>query len=158
MNWFKRKKESNETKVLSLLTPDELNEMGNLPSIAICATFEGKLAKPINFKVNKAFVYFMHQTISKKAPSLQSIKKSAVEQGDGYIYIIDFRTPEGIIGNVPSEDIIGAFKVADGKIVANSYRGNDKHQVFTKNGLVKFPPGLDKILIEEIKNAGNEMH
>lgn len=157
MNWFKRKKANNETKVLSLLTPDEIDKIGNLPPIGICATFEGELTKPINFKVNKKFVDFMHQTINEKAPSLQSMKKAAIEQGHGYIYIIDFRTPDGIMGNVSPEDIIGAFKVEDGKIVTNSYQENDKHQIFTKNGLVKLPPGLDEILIEEIKNAGNKM-
>ena len=138
-------------KLLCLLTPEEVQKIGRLPLKAICGEFESDEWLPEFFKVNPVFVDFMHSIIGTKGSSLSSLSEAARHQKEGYLYIIDFRTSEGIMGNVPDEDIVGAFKVENGKVVENSYQRNDLYKVFTKNGLVKLPPPLAELLIEELK-------
>src|SRR5215471_14730430 len=58
-------------------------------------------------------------------------------------------TPEGPMGRVPPEDIVGAFAVKGGQLCA--YQPNDKHLVFSKNGLVQLPPSLAEIHVRELK-------
>lgn len=55
----------------------------------------------------KQFADNMHWVIENKGGELTSLKEAAKHQKEGYLYVIDFRTPQGIIGNVPSEDIAG---------------------------------------------------
>ena len=136
--------------VISLLSPKQINSKGGLPSIAICGKFENGINEPEYFIENNEFVDFLHTTIAIKAIDLKSLNDAAAQQKKGYLYIIDFRTPEGIMGNVPPEDIIGAFKVEDGSIVSNSYWRNDKHKIYTKNGLMKLPPGMDILITGEL--------
>jgi hypothetical protein len=138
-------------KILSLLTPDEVQKAGGLSSKAICGKFESEETEPEFFKENKEFADFMHLVIGNKGGELTSLKEAAKHQKEGYLYILDFRTPQGITGNVPSEDIIGAFKIENEQVVKNSYQRNFAHKIYTKNGLVKLPPGLYELLIEELK-------
>ena len=140
-----------DSNVLSLLTPEEVEKIGGLPVKAICGEFEGDELLPEFFRVNPAFVDFMHSVIGTKGSGVLSLTEAAKNQKEGYLYVIDFRTPKGILGNVPSEDIIGAFKVENGKVIENSYQRNESHKIYTKNGLVKLPPGLYELLIEELK-------
>lgn len=140
-----------DMNILSLLTPEEVNKAGGLSSVVVCGMFEGEETKPEFFRENKFFVDFMHSIIETKGKELPSLNEVAKRQKNGYLYIIDFRTPEGIMGNVPPEDIIGAFKVENGEIVQNSYQRIIAHKIFTKNGLVKLPPGLNELFLEELR-------
>lgn len=139
-------------KILSLLPPEEIMVPGGkISPVAICGHFEGETADPDTFMINPVFLDFLHETIRTKGPALHSLIQAAGRQHTGYLYIIDFRTPEGIMGNVPAEDIIGSFKVADGKLVADGYAANPSYKVFTKNGVTRLPPGLDKVFLDELR-------
>jgi hypothetical protein len=144
------KKNNENPPVISLLSPEQIKLKGNLPSKAICGKFENGINKPEYFIENIDFANFLHEVIADKAIDLKSLRDGARKQLEGYIYIIDFRTPEGIMGNVPSEDIIGAFKIENGTLVKNSYWRNDKYKIYTKNGLIKLPPEIDNLIIEEL--------
>jgi hypothetical protein len=141
--------------IVSLLTPEEVEKMGGLPPRATCGAFESEKMDPDKFIVNKEFVEFMHGIIGDKGPGVPSLREAAQRQMNGYLYIIDLRTPKGVMGNVPPEDIIGAFKVEDQKLVANSYWRNESHKIFSRNGLVKLPPEIFKLIIDELKSKAN---
>jgi hypothetical protein len=73
---------------------------------------------------------------------------SARQQGRGSVAIIDLRTPEGVAGNVPPEDIVGAFAVASGRL--GEYHTNPNYRAFTEHGLTRLPPNLHALHIREL--------
>jgi hypothetical protein len=143
--------ENNEYKVLSILSSEEIKKMDELPKKAICGYFTKDDLSPENFVPNQEFIDCLHKTIRFQGYKLESMKLAAKRQGNGYIYIIDFRTNEGIMGNVPPEDIIGGFKVRNGRIIFEDYAPNHNYKVYTNNGLIKLPTELKEKLIEELK-------
>jgi len=144
------KKSNDDLTMVSLLSPKQVKKKGNLPSKAICGKFENGIKSPEYFIENKDFVEFMHSTICNSVSSIVSLNEAARQQNEGFLYIIDFRTADGIMGDVPPEDIIGAFSVKNGMLVENSYQKNDQHKIYTKNGLVKLPPEIENLIIEEL--------
>lgn len=128
--------------VMSLLSPEEVDSLGGLPGEAIAGIVEGEAATPEAFRPNSRFIEFMHQVIRAAGPLDPDLRAAAREQGSGYVYIIDLRTPDGPQGRVPPEDIIGAFKIENGEILPDSYAANERHRVFTACGLVLLPPSL----------------
>jgi hypothetical protein len=137
--------------IVSFLKPDEVEQLGEIPSKAVCGYFENESTDPDHFIENAAFVQYMHSMIADKGFDLPSLKAAAKKQINGYLYIIDLRTPEGVIGNVPPEDIIGAFKVENQQLVDKSYWRNGSHKILTVNGLVKLPPDMFNLVIEGLK-------
>lgn len=136
---------------ISVLSPEQIKKLGGLSPMMVCGTFDGEEMDPQSFTENKEFVKFLHKTISEKGAKLWSLREDARKRLKGYIYIIDLRTPEGVMGNVPIEDIIGSFRVEDTFLVANSYERNDLYNLFTKDGLMKLPPELSDLLVGELK-------
>lgn len=61
----------------------------------------------------------------------ETLINSAIEQQEGWVYIIDQRikTPEG---EVPPYDIIGGFKVENNKL--KGFSGNPNYQIKSSNG------------------------
>jgi hypothetical protein len=137
--------------VVSFLNPKEVEQLGEIPSKAVCGYFENESTDPRHFVENKEFVQYMHTIIAEKGFNLPSLKDAAKQRINGYLYIIDLRTPEGIMGNVPPEDIIGAFKVENQQLVNNSYWRNGSHKILTENGLVKLPLDMCNLVIEDLK-------
>lgn len=95
----------------------------------------------------------MHHVIQIAGPKDPGLQAAAAEQGDGWVYIIDLRTPEGPQGRVPPEDIIGGFEVRSGQIVIESYWANDGHRVLTENGLVQVPPWARDAFMRELARS-----
>jgi hypothetical protein len=133
-------------KVLSFLPVSEVYGRG-LTGVAIQGTFTDPECTVEGFRVNPVFVDFMHEVIRTVGPADQDLQAAAAGQGDGYVYIIDLRTPEGPQGAVPLEDIIGSFKVENGKIVEGSYKRFEEHKILTKNGPVRLPPSFQEALV-----------
>ncbi len=133
-------------KVLSFLQPSQVFERG-LPDIAIQGAFTDSECTVERFRVNPAFINFMHEVIKTVGPTDVAMQEAAAQQGNGWLFVIDLRTPEGPLGEVPTEDVIGGFEVTDGKLQPDSYRRNEKHRVLTKNGPVKLPPFLQEALV-----------
>jgi hypothetical protein len=65
---------------------------------------------PELFARNSVFVDFLHNVIAADGPSDPGFQAEARRLGDGWVYVIDQRTPSPA-GPVPPEDIIGAFTV-----------------------------------------------
>ena len=89
---------------------------------------------PENFSRNSAFVDFLHRFVADTAsrdPNLIAAAKSGQYEN---LFIIDQRTatPQG---EVPPEDIIGAFVVEGGTISSSTYKANrDNHRILSQRG------------------------
>jgi hypothetical protein len=110
---------------------------------------EGGTMSSENFVPNSEFVAFMHEVIQRRGCELASLQASARQQGKGWTYILDARTPDPQ-GNVPMEDII-AFEVQSGNLVLESYWPNPDHVLFSGRGLCQLPSELFEFLLEELQ-------
>ena len=142
-------------QVLSLLSPKEVQELGQLPGPAVCGVIEEEDLSAQRFRPNRAFIDLMHEVIKSVGPEESSMQEAATQQKSGWIYVIDLRTPDGPQGQVPPEDIIGAFEVKEGRIQADSYQANDKHLVYSENGLVRLPSALHEALIARLRSLAS---
>jgi hypothetical protein len=115
----------------------------------------GRALTPDVFAPNPAFVQVMHEMIARESPKLPHCKTEAGRTGNGFVYVIDQRTPSP--GDaVPPEDIIGAFEAERGVITKESYRPNPKHQILSARGFFRLEPKLFECLREELisRNRG----
>lgn len=142
-------------QVVSILPPEQMQALGGLPAEAIAGTVDGRGLSAETFRQNPKFVEFMHAVIRTAGPADRDLQLAAQAQHDGWVYVIDLRTPEGPAGRVPPEDVIGAFEVRSGRVVPDSYQANDAHRVFAANGLVRLPPGLFEAFVEALPKASD---
>jgi hypothetical protein len=140
---------SDTVRVLSILTPEQCAPQG-VPGLAIQGAFTDADCTLAGFKPNLDFVNFMHQVIRTAGPLDPGIRQAAAEQENGFLYVIDLRTPDGPHANVPWEDIIGWFKVEKAQLVPGSYEPNQDHRILTENGPVQLPPTLRQVLINAL--------
>ena len=101
-------------RVLSILTPAEIGALGGLQREAIVGVFRDEALSLDRFRSNPGFLRYLHDVIRIAGPSDPQLTESAARQVKGWIYTIDLRTLNGPMGDVPPEDIIGAFEVANG--------------------------------------------
>jgi hypothetical protein len=149
--WKKRTRpEPETTRVLSLLTPEEVDALGGLPSEALAGVFDSDELTVGGFRPNPKFVSFLHEVLATRGPLEAGLQKSAQTQQEGWLYVIDLRTPDGPQGRVPPEDIVGAFEVQNGGIVEGSYQPMETHQIYTGDGLVVLPEGLRRAFVDEL--------
>lgn len=104
---------------------------------------------PDNFARNRVFVEFLHGVIARHAPSLPGLIDEAQRQGEGVVVIVDGRAETPADG-VPPEDIVGAFQVAGGRIVEDSYRPNPNHRILGPRGFFRIEPELQRRLLEAL--------
>jgi hypothetical protein len=148
------KLENKTQKVISLLSPQEIAD-SELPSQGIIGTLtecetQSEQISWENFISNPNFIDFFHHIIIRFAPSIPEFLTEAKRQNNGWIYLIDARCPD-LTGSVLPEDIIGAFELKEGEIIAESYQRNNSHLIFSQHGFFKLPPILQKHLIEETR-------
>ena len=143
-------------RVLSLLTPEETQALGGIPPQAIIGMFPGAVGdmSVASFRPSPVFAAFLDETIRAWGPDDPELRAAARAQGDGWIYIIDLRTPEGPQGRVPAEDIIGAFEAVGGAIVAESYQALPTHRLYTEHGPCLPPPTLRAALVRRLPRVG----
>lgn len=139
-------------QVLAVLSMEEVNALGGLPSEAMIGLVGKGSKRPKlsakTFRPNPTFSAFMHHVIDTFGRHDPELKEAARQQVRGSVCVIDLRTPEGVMGHVPPEDIIGMFEVASGKL--GTYHPNDKHVLFSENGEVQLPPALQALHIREL--------
>jgi hypothetical protein len=146
MWWFRQRQRSaaksnspeSSLRVLAVLSPEQQMSIGGIPAEAIVGVIDGGLSpgepiSPNKFRSNRVFVAFMQRIIGTLGRSDPALIAEARRLGDGSIGIIDLRTPEGVMGNVPLEDIVGFFPVQNGEL--GEYDPNDRHVVFSVNTL-----------------------
>jgi hypothetical protein len=144
-------------RILTRISPEEAFSSG-IPTEAIAGVIGGPCdpedlaaADKISFadfKPNPAFSAFMSEIIQTLGPEDPELQRAAHEIGTGSV-AIDLRTPEGPMGHVPLEDIVGIFAVKDG--VLGDYHPNEQHKLFTSNGLVQLPDSLREVHLRKLK-------
>jgi hypothetical protein len=103
-----------------------------------------------SFDPNPAFVQLLHQVIADHIAASPGIRREGKRQGDGYVYLLDGRTPQPD-GQVPPEDIIGAVAVHGGSVVPGSYQHNPNHRLLTADGWFVLPPDIEIALQDELR-------
>jgi hypothetical protein len=138
---------------ITLAAAGEATRRGLVPQEIVGQLLDPKredgLFEPDNFARNRAFVEFMHEVIRKHGPSVPGLVAAARAQANGWVHIIDGRTPTPQ-GAVPAEDIVGAFQVTDGNIVPDSYQANPNHRILSANGFFQLDPVLQTQLLDEL--------
>jgi len=76
------------------------------------------------------------------------LMKSARQQKNGFIYIVDQRTKEQ--NQTEAKDILGSFEVADGQLNSDSFQFNPNYQIISIDGLFRLPDNFEKALLNEI--------
>ena len=138
--------------IASFISKEDAFKKGLLPE-SIIGYFTNQIntneLKPENFLRNSLFVEFLHKSIAEYAPRIKSFQVTARKLKNGWVYIIDQRTPDPN-GTVPPEDIIGAFEIKDGKFINGSYKPNFNHRVLSHLGFVKLDFELYEYLLSKL--------
>lgn len=111
------------------------------------------LFTPASFTPGQAFTDFLHQSIAHRAPTLADYVASARAQGEGYLYVIDGRTPTPQ-ADVPLEDIICNFRVDAGQISPAGYARGPRHRLYTERGFFQLELALLAALLEDLGSLG----
>jgi hypothetical protein len=139
--------------VFTLLPWQTVRTQGLIPEAVLGMSLrplrEGEPLTPDNFADNKAFIEFLHGFIAQEAPSLPGLQAEARRQQEGWVYLLDARIQEPA-GEVPPEDILGAFEVKGGEVVAGSYQMSTRHALFSRSGFFRLDPELHRRLVEEL--------
>lgn len=93
-----------------------------------------------SLKVNTEFKRTLHGFCAEVLSKMPQLESQASAQGNGWVYITDQRTPDPE-GEVPPQDIVGAFEINNGKIV--SYQANQKYEVNSVNGFTNFGSSIN---------------
>ena len=134
---------------VSFLSPEEAFKVG-LAEEAIIGTVDSTLAlTPAHFKRNAAFRKVLHEVIARVGPTLAELTAEARRQCQGCIYIIDERVKDPD-GKIEPEDILGAFRVIDGAIRADTYQMNENHRIVSENGLFRLPAKIQTELLKKL--------
>jgi hypothetical protein len=137
---------------VTLASPSMAFSAGLIPE-AILGVLKQPLAAsgtltPENFMTNSVFRQFLAGVIAKHGPDNTDLQAEAKRIGKGYVVVVDLRTrtPQG----APPEDIIGAFTVEDGKVVAGSYQASPNHKLLTAGGFFRLDSFLEECLKREL--------
>ncbi len=109
-------------------------------------------ADPGHFTEHMPFKRWLHGLIEEHLPKQAPFQEEGKKVKDGYVYAIDKRTKK-LKGDIPLQDIIGAFNFENGQIVPGSYLPNQNYKLFTVEGLFQLPFSLESILAEQINAA-----
>ncbi len=150
-----------EMYLYSILSKDFINENGLL-NVAVVGKFtdteihkDGSLVVD-SFQANPDFVYFFHEFLDSFGRNSSSLSAKATQQEEGsWVYLIDQRVKD-INATAAPEDIIGGFKVEQGKL--GEYAGNPSHVLLTKAGIFQLEQGLKAELISTIKAQYKKPH
>lgn len=137
--------------VFTLLPPAVITKTGLAPHAIMGGLTRplapGEQVSPDVFARNFFFVEFLHEFLAATAPRDPSCRDEAKRIGNGWVYIIDQRTPTPA-ADVPTEDVIGAMQVADGRIVPRTYRRNQHHRILSERGFFRLSPWLHARLLD----------
>ena len=137
-----------ERNVVSLLEPEWVSQHGLHPDAVIAVLPAGAVSDtitPADVRENGPLLRLLSRVIFENASQYGLLQREAEVQGNGYVYLLDGRTPTPG-GRVPPEDIIGAFEVREGALVTGSYQHNPRHRLFTTAGWFRLPSEIENAL------------
>lgn len=142
--------------ILSLLSQDLVFDAG-LPSGCILGemadgaeNFDHK-----HFIQNDAFLNVLHGVIEKHGPKVPELRAEAKRQKNGWVYIIDPRTPTPM-GEIPPEDIFGAFEVKRRRL--RQFHGSPSYKIMAENGFMQLDPWIKIPLLEHLESLAKQSH
>lgn len=140
-----------ELHFLSPLSEDYVFQRG-LPGEAVAGSVEDpEDVSPDTFMPSDSFIEALQTLIARCGPEDQQLIDGATTQGEGLLYVVDGRHPSDD-SNIPPENILGAFKVEEGLIVADSYEANPNHLLLTDQGMCVPPGTLAKSFVESLSS------
>jgi hypothetical protein len=142
-----------ERDVVSLLEPDWVFQHGLQLEAILAVVHDGAGAaalSPLDVRENGTFLRLLSRVIFENIADSADFRRQAEIQGNGYVYLLDARTPDPA-GRVPAVDIIGAVQVDGGAMVPDSYRHNPKHRLFTATGWFRLPADLEAALQRRLR-------
>jgi hypothetical protein len=140
---------------LSFLAPDEVKALGQMPFQATLGVYDWPDDSVESFRPNRAFVELLQRVVEEMGMRAPELAHGVQDQGEGWLYAIDPRTPKGPDGRVSPEDIIGAFEVRDGELVDGSYQPNDQYRVLTENGMTQMMPAQREAFVAALPRRGS---
>lgn len=146
--------ETEHGKYVSPLPHDHVARYGLAPQAIIGQVTGdaemGRSLTPETIVANGAFHDFLHDVVERHAPTTPSFADDARRQRDGWIFVVDQRTPTPG-GRVPPEDVIGGFEVRGGHVVADSYQRIPAHRLMTERGFFQLGVELEQCLLTELE-------
>lgn len=140
---------------MSILEPSWVNEHGlaveSVLGLVEPATDVDQLA-PTSLRENSAFLRLLSRVIYDEVGNDPALQLEADVQGEGYICLLDGRTPDPA-GRVGPEDIIGAVKVEAGKVVRGSFEHNARHRLLTQHGFFRLSSLIEVALDARLRAA-----
>lgn len=158
INIFKVKTPDGFKDFVSLLPAQDAFSGGIVPEAII-----GEFSEPLHpdapipangFARNRLFVELLHSVVAREAPKLKSFQSQAKKQMEGWVYVIDQRTSNPT-GDVPNEDVIGAFEVKNGKVVDGTYVANKNHRILSTRGFFDLGAELYELLLAELRERNS---
>ncbi len=138
-----------ERNVLSFADPDDVLNKGLVGKSVIGYLKEtDKEVLPENIVYNVDFIELFKRTIKTEALASVDLMKSATQQQNGFVYIIDQRTKDQ--NETKARDILGSFEVTGGQLNADSFQFNPNYQIISTDGLFRLPDNFEKALLNEI--------
>lgn len=142
-----------ERDVVSLLDYDWVFRHGLPPEAVMAVVRDGadpNSLTPADVHENGPFLRLLSRVIFETIDQCGDIRRQAQDQGSGYLYLLDERTPDPG-GRVPPEDIVGAIEVSDGKPVPGSYQHNPRHRLLTPAGWFRMPTEIEAALDDRLR-------
>lgn len=144
--------------VVSLLEPDWVFQHGLHPEAVMAIVREGadpNVLTPADVQENGPFLRLLSRVIFESIDQCDSLRREALIQGSGYVYLLDERTPEPG-GRVNPDDIVGAIEVSNGKTVAGSYQHNPRHRLLTAAGWFRLPNEIEAALQSRLRTRAED--
>lgn len=145
----------NGDQSIHLLSPFTKEQLKNITSKS--ELYIGHLAEPAigvvpgNIAYNKDFLVHLHALVRDTMANDQQVVARAKEQPNGFVFIIDRRSPAAESGSeekVDKEDIIGIFLCNEHSTDASRYRPNPDYLLISEKGIGRFPQKVEERLNE----------
>jgi hypothetical protein len=139
--------EGGAQQAVSILGPDVVFGHGLCPEavLGLLVGEGGPAITPDRFKQNSVFVEFLAGLIGQHIFDVPDLIRSAEQQVDGHVYVLDGRTRTPA-GAVPPADLIGAVAVQAGRLEPGSYQHNPNHRLLTADGFFVLPDEIEAVL------------
>jgi hypothetical protein len=138
-----------QRRYFATLLPHDTGFESGLPSEAIMGelTDGPHTLTPDAFQQNERFIQFLAFVIGKHAIGCPGLVAETQRQQNGFVYILDKRTPTPD-GAVPPEDIIGGVEIESGQMLR--FHGSPNYRILTADGFMQLDSWLKDRLIEEL--------
>ncbi|MCK6639115.1 MAG: hypothetical protein L6Q81_03445 [Bacteroidia bacterium] len=140
-----------EIHLLSPFSAVELRARSTSPHVFAGSLLSAELGIiPGNIAYNKEFLVHLHSLVRDLMHDDAQVTTRAAEQENGFVFIIDRRSPAAEINseeNVDKEDIIGVFLCNNFKTDASKYRPNPDYLLVSSKGVGIFPEKVETALL-----------